>query len=119
MDYSQIVPEAVTVFISAAAAAIVSLKVMQAVMNEKLKHMKTSVDEVKSSTHEEVQSFRDEVLVSMANCKEHSRERYDSNLEYIKRVEANKADRSEVNLVIEATRRIEQKLDLLILREVK
>ena len=52
----------------------------------------------------------------MGSCRGNHKDRMDALMDYIKRVESSKTDRSEFNMVIDNMKRIEGKLDLLILR---
>jgi hypothetical protein len=68
-------------------------------------------------TIRKIDRFRTEIQESTTTCRANHKERVDSAMEYIKRVEANKTDRTEFNMVIDNMKRIEGKLDLLILRK--
>lgn len=117
MDLSQLPLDAALIAASAIVSAFTSSKVTSAVMNEKLQNIKNEFDDHKKSYGEEIMKIKGEINESMSGCRVNHKDRLDGLNEYIKRVEANKADKSEVNMIIDTTKRIEQKLDLLILRE--
>jgi len=119
MDYSQFVQELSALIVAGAASTVIAIKVTQSVMEEKLKAMKFNQEEHRREMLEESGRIRSDVNEFMDNYNENHKERIDIAMDYIKRVEFNKADRSEVNLVIDATKRIEHKLDLLILKNNK
>lgn len=114
MDYTQILTSLAIFLISGSLSTILAVKITQAVMNEKLKNIKESFEGHVTASLGDINKLRSEMSDSFRSCKFNSSEKMEVAMDYIKRVEINKADRSEVNLLIDSTKRIEQKLDLLI-----
>lgn len=97
----------------------ISYIVMQAVLNERLKNIKENLIKHENDSKDEIIIMRKELVDIVTTSGTAANERINAVLDYVKRVEANKADRSEMNLVVDTMRRVEQKLDLLIMRDNK
>lgn len=113
---SQFVGEIIALIVFASGSTIAAVKITQAVINERLTNMKNDLDKHKEDSSEEFIRFKEEISTSMGGCRANHKERIDSLTDYVKRVEASKADKSEFNLVYDNLKRLEQKVDLLILR---
>ena len=118
MDYTQILTSLAIFLISGSLSTILAVKITQAVMNEKLKNIQKDLNSHLETSYDDISKLKVEVLHSLNGYKTNTSEKIDVVMDYIKRVELNKADRSEVNLLIDSTKRIEQKLDLLIMNKV-
>jgi len=118
MDYTQILTSLAIFLISGSLSTILAVKITQAVMNEKLKNIQKDLESHLTVSSNDIAKLRVEISDSFKGCKFNSSEKMEVAMDYIKRVEINKADRSEVNLLIDSTKRIEQKLDLLIMNKV-
>lgn len=114
MDLSQLLSSIAFFFITGASSTIIAVKITQAVMNEKLRNIKETLDNHISTSIDDTEKIRNEISNSLVGCKLNATEKMDVAMDYIKRVELNKADRSEVNLLIGSINRIEQKVDLII-----
>ena len=114
MDLNQLLTSFAIFLITGAASTIIAVKITQAVMKEKLTNIKEAFDGHLTTSADDIAKLRIEISDSFKGCKFNSSEKMEVAMDYIKRVEFNKADRSEVNLLIDSTKRIEQKLDLLI-----
>jgi hypothetical protein len=84
-------------------------------MEERIKSLEKQLDEHTNAHDDAMTSIKDDIRESLNSYKVSSAERVEFIIDYIKRVEANKADRSEFNLVIQAIGRLEQKFDSYIL----
>jgi len=100
-------------------STLINYAIMQAVLKERLKNVKETMDNHISSSKGEASDMKKEVVDTMTACRATNADKINGAIDYIKRVEANKADRSEMNLVIDTMKRVEQKLDLLIMRDIK
>ena len=116
MDYSQLIMDGALLLFGGAASTVVATKVSQSVTDEKLKSMKENIESNRGESSEESVRLRSEIFDSMGSCRGNHKDRMDALMDYIKRVESSKTDRSEFNMVIDNMKRIEGKLDLLILR---
>ena len=116
MDYSQLIMDGALLLFGGVASTVVATKVSQSVTDEKLKAMKENIESNREEASEESTRLRSEILDSMGSCRGNHKDRLDALMDYIKRVDASKADRSEFNMVIDNMKRIESKLDVLILR---
>jgi outer membrane PBP1 activator LpoA protein len=114
MDLAQILTAIILAVLTGAASTILAVKISQSVMNERVSNMKTEFERHQAQSSDESSRLKYELADLVKNSQANTGERLDIIMDYIKRVELNKADRSEVNLLIDATKRIEQKLDLLI-----
>jgi hypothetical protein len=114
MDLTQALVALVVVLITEVVSTIIAVKVSQSIMGEKLNNMNKSFDDHRSQSDGEITRLKYELSDLVKASQLNIAERLDITMDYITRVELNKADRSEVNLLIDATKRIEQKLDLLI-----
>ena len=97
-------------------STLISWVVMQAVLKERLANMKASLDGHIQDSRQEITEVKKELLQSTSSCRMSHTDKMEDMNDYIKRVELNKADRSEVNLIVDTMRRVEQKLDLLIMQ---
>jgi len=100
--------------ITGIASTILAVKISQSVMNERVNNIKAEFERHQAQSSDESSRLKYELADLVKSSQINTAERLDIIMDYIKRVELNKADRSEVNLLIDATKRIEQKLDLLI-----
>lgn len=114
MDFTQILTSLFILLISGSLSTVLAVKITQAVMNEKLKNIQKDLESHLTTSADDIDKLRSDVSDSIKGCKINASEKIEVAMDYIKRVEINKADRSEVNLLIDSTKRIEQKLDLLI-----
>lgn len=85
-------------------------------MGEKIRNIKDNFDEYKADVKAEILKVKTETADTMFNCRLNQNEKMEVAMDYIKRVELNKADRTEVALVIAGINRVEEKLDQLLLR---
>lgn len=111
MDVTQIIVSGVT--------ALVSIGASYGIIRERLNNVKENLKSHEENTRKAMIDLKVEITETMGGCRLNSADKADTLLDYIKRVEASKADKSEVNLVIDTMRRVEQKLDLLIMRDNK
>lgn len=108
--------EVLLVIIPIIFSTVISWVVLQAVLKERLKNVKENLDGHIQDSRAEVTEMKKEMLQTMSSCRLTHSDKVEDAFDYIKRVELNKADRSEVNLIVDTMRRVEQKLDLLIMQ---
>jgi hypothetical protein len=112
MDFTQITLVVLPILLSTG----LSYVIMQAVLSERLKNVKENFDKHETSSRDDISGMKKELLDAINTQSANYAKDINGLSEYIKRVEANKADRSEVNLIVDTMRRVEQKLDLLIMQ---
>lgn len=119
MDYSQILLAFGPIVLSGIISAYVAMKITQSVMGEKIKNIKDNFDEYRAAVRADIVKLQSDTTDMMLSCRVNQNEKMEVAMDYIKRVEINKADRTEVALVIAGIARVEEKLDQLLLRGVK
>ena len=117
VNFTQFIPELAVLLIAGGSSTYITSRISQALIKERVDAVKSDFAQHKEDSFAEFARFKEDILASISSCKSNHRDRIDDLVEYIKRVELNKADKSEFNLVYDNLKRVEQKLDLLILRK--
>lgn len=115
MNFTEVALVIVPILLSTA----INYAIMQAILSERLKNVKENFEKHETSSKDDIGIMKKELLDAINAQSLNFSKELTGVSEYIKRVEANKADRSEVNLIVDTMRRVEQKLDLLIMRDQK
>lgn len=95
--------------------SIITTKVRESVMNERLQNTRNDLEALRQHVATELDKAKTDMNDIMSNCQRNQSDRMTIAMDYIRRVETSKADKSEVLLVIDTMRRVEQKLDQLMI----
>ena len=95
--------------------SIITTKVRESVMNERLQNTRNDLEVLRQHVATELDKAKTDTNDIMSSCQRNQSDRMTIAMDYIRRVETSKADKSEVLLVIDTMRRVEQKLDQLMI----
>ena len=95
--------------------SIITTKVRESVMNERLQNTRNDLEVLRQHVAAELDKAKTDANDIMSSCQRNQSDRMTIAMDYIRRVETSKADKSEVLLVIDTLRRVEQKLDQLMI----
>lgn len=95
--------------------SIITTKVRESVMNERLQNTRNDLEALRQHVATELDKAKTDTNDIMSSCQRNQSDRMTIAMDYIRRVETSKADKSEVLLVIDTMRRVEQKLDQLMI----
>ena len=95
--------------------SIITTKVRESVMNERLQNTRNDLEALRQHVTAEIDKAKTDTNDMMSSCQRNQSDRTTIAMDYIRRVETSKADKSEVLLVIDTMRRVEQKLDQLMI----
>ena len=95
--------------------SIITTKVRESVMNERLQNTRNDLEALRQHVTAELDKAKTDTSDIVSSCQRNQSDRMTIAMDYIRRVETSKADKSEVLLVIDTMRRVEQKLDQLMI----
>ena len=95
--------------------SIITTKVRESVMNERLQNTRNDLEVLRHHVAAEFDKAKTDTNDMMSSFQRNQSDRTTIAMDYIRRVETSKADKSEVLLVIDTMRRVEQKLDQLMI----
>jgi F0F1-type ATP synthase membrane subunit b/b' len=122
MNWIEILVGVVTILL-ALASSLIATKKTEATMEERTRNIDEKLNSHIESHATEMVSLKSDIASLINGQRSSTAERIEFILDYIKRVESNKADDSKVDMVISTIQRVENKvdrvMDLLIRRDGK
>ena len=115
MDYGSAAIQIGIMLIASIIGSVITAKIRESVMSERLNNTKKDLESFKVHVSNEFDKVRSDNSDVMASCQRNQSERTTMAMDYIRRVESSKADKSEVMLVVDTVRRVEQKIDQLMI----
>ena len=115
MDYGSAAIQIGIMLIASIISSVITTKIRESVMSERLNNTKKELESFKTHVSNELDKMKTDNSDAMASCQRNQSERTTMAMDYIRRVESSKADKSEVMLVVDTVRRVEQKIDQLMI----
>ena len=115
MEYGSTAIQVGLILLVSIIGSIITTKVRESVMNERLQNTRNDLEALRQHVATELDKAKTDTNDMMSSCQRNQSDRTTIAMDYIRRVETSKADKSEVLLVIDTMRRVEQKLDQLMI----
>lgn len=115
MEYGSTAIQIGIMLLASIIGSIITTKVRESVMNERLQNTRNDLEVLRQHVAAELDKAKTDTNDTMSSCQRNQSDRMTIAMDYIRRVETSKADKSEVLLVIDTMRRVEQKLDQLMI----
>lgn len=115
MEYGSTAIQIGIMLLASIIGSIITTKVRESVMNERLQNTRNDLEVLRQHVAAELDKAKTDTNDIMSSCQRNQSDRMTIAMDYIRRVETSKADKSEVLLVIDTMRRVEQKLDQLMI----
>ena len=115
MEYGSTAIQIGIMLLASIIGSIITTKVRESVMNERLQNTRNDLEALRQHVTAEIDKAKTDTNDIMSSCQRNQSDRTTIAMDYIRRVETSKADKSEVLLVIDTMRRVEQKLDQLMI----
>lgn len=115
MEYGSTAIQIGIMLLASIIGSIITTKVRESVMNERLQNTRNDLEALRQHVTAEIDKAKTDTNDIMSSCQRNQSDRMTIAMDYIRRVETSKADKSEVLLVIDTMRRVEQKLDQLMI----